>query len=60
MDQNQIDLIYSPADGGWYAIEYDFANGATRISSDIYEDDAALTQALKSGKHQWKEWRGMP
>jgi hypothetical protein len=60
MDHNQIDLVHSPADGGWYAIEYDFTTKATRVSSEIYEDDSALVQAIRSGKHQWKEWRGMP
>ena len=53
-----IDLVESPDDGGWYAHEYDFsrADNATRTSSKIYRDRAALVGALQSGKHRWQKW----
>jgi len=53
-----IDLVESPDDGGWYAQEYDFKrkDAATRTSSKIYRDRAALVRALQSGQHRWKKW----
>lgn len=53
-----IDLCHSPDDGGWYAQEYDFKRkeSATRTSSKIYRDRAALIRALQSGKHRWQKW----
>lgn len=53
-----IVLVESPDDDGWYAQEYNFLrrDNATRTSSKIYPNRAALVAALNTEKHRWKRW----
>jgi hypothetical protein len=51
-----IDLVYSPDDGGWYAMEFDNVRAKVRCSKRIYRRRENLVRALRSQSHSWEKW----
>jgi len=49
-----LDIVYSPDDGGYYAQEFLDAGGS-RVSKEIYETRLALVRALADGTHEWED-----
>ena len=47
---DNIDLHYSPDDGGWYAQNY---SSPMRSSQTIYPSRSALIADLDAGSHEW-------
>ena len=50
------DLVYSPDDGGWYAIEFSILRQKTRVTEGIYESEILLKNSLDIGAVAWEEW----
>lgn len=51
-----IDIVYSPDEDCWYALEYDFARKAQRVSARVYRSELTLMSALDSGRHRFENW----
>lgn len=49
-----VELVESPADGGYYLGESDFVRSKRRVSVDIYPTAAAAKAAWKSGTVEWE------
>ena len=53
-----VDMVYSPADGGWYFHEYDFVKRKNRTSIRIFPSAEAARRAFCNGTwFKWEAWR---
>ena len=49
--ENDIRIVFSPDDGGYYAVK---GFGASSVTTKTYATEAALRRAIESGKVRWK------
>jgi hypothetical protein len=52
-----IDYVYSPDDGGWYAMQNDLDNLRSRATRRIYPSRQTCEEAVeRDGKTLWESW----
>ena len=55
--QNNVDLVHSPDDGGYYLVQYSLTDTKTRVSKAVYTERIFAIKAYRDGAVEWEEWR---